>query len=249
MFRLLRLRPPHGWNAVAWELAIVVLGVLIALAAQQWAEERSWAGKVRQSTATIRDEVANHYAWSVEWRVVEPCILAQIDALHRRVMESGDRLEPEPTFDDNNFRYVLRLPSKEYSSSAWNAAQLDGVTSRLDPDLRRELSSHYEQVRIASELTERNGVDYRKALTLSYPLRLDPSVRYSILTTLDELRGRAEFVDIESGQMIDHVTRMGMIPSAQRVRADVERYGTYQFCKKHGLPMRPYAAAMRPVAN
>ena len=26
MFRLLRLRPPHGWNAVAWELAIVTLG-------------------------------------------------------------------------------------------------------------------------------------------------------------------------------------------------------------------------------
>ena len=35
MFRLLKLRPPNGWNAAAWELAIVVLGVLIALGAQQ----------------------------------------------------------------------------------------------------------------------------------------------------------------------------------------------------------------------
>ena len=35
MFRLLKLRPPHGWNAVALELAIVPLGVLIALGAQQ----------------------------------------------------------------------------------------------------------------------------------------------------------------------------------------------------------------------
>ena len=31
MFRMLRLKPPHGWNAVAWELSVVVLGVLIAL--------------------------------------------------------------------------------------------------------------------------------------------------------------------------------------------------------------------------
>ena len=23
MFRLLRLKPPHGWNAVGWELGIV----------------------------------------------------------------------------------------------------------------------------------------------------------------------------------------------------------------------------------
>ena len=38
MFRLFKLRPPHGWNAVAWELGIVTLGVLIALAAQQLVE-------------------------------------------------------------------------------------------------------------------------------------------------------------------------------------------------------------------
>ena len=30
MFRMVKLRPPHGWDAVAWELGIVVLGVLIA---------------------------------------------------------------------------------------------------------------------------------------------------------------------------------------------------------------------------
>ena len=32
MFRLLKLKPPHGWNAVGWELGIVTLGVVIALA-------------------------------------------------------------------------------------------------------------------------------------------------------------------------------------------------------------------------
>src|SRR4051812_5611318 len=35
MFRLLKFKPPRGWSAVAWELGIVTLGVLIALAAQQ----------------------------------------------------------------------------------------------------------------------------------------------------------------------------------------------------------------------
>jgi hypothetical protein len=28
MLRLTKLTPPHGWNAVAWELGIVTLGVL-----------------------------------------------------------------------------------------------------------------------------------------------------------------------------------------------------------------------------
>ena len=38
MFRLMKLRPPHGWPPVWWELGIVTLGVLIALAAQQMVE-------------------------------------------------------------------------------------------------------------------------------------------------------------------------------------------------------------------
>ncbi len=42
MFRLLKLKPPHGWAAVAWELAIVTLGVLIALGAQQIVEDIHW---------------------------------------------------------------------------------------------------------------------------------------------------------------------------------------------------------------
>ena len=60
MFRLLKVRPPNGWNAVAWELVIVTLGVLLALGAQQMAETvnqrfglafETIAGVVRQDTS------------------------------------------------------------------------------------------------------------------------------------------------------------------------------------------------------
>ena len=49
MFRLLRLSPRHGWHAVWWELGIVTLGVLIALAAQQTVEYFSWQAKVQDA--------------------------------------------------------------------------------------------------------------------------------------------------------------------------------------------------------
>lgn len=250
MFRMLKLKPPHGWVAVAWELAIVTIGVLLALAAQQWADERSWNSKVQGTTSAIRQEVADHYYWSVEWRMVQPCVMAQIDALSRRVMASGATLNPAPTFQERSrYSFVLRLPSKEYSSSAWQAAQSDGVTSRFDPAIRKELGQMYEQSRILSELTDRNGIDYRRLLTLSRPIPLDPSVRLSLLAELDELRGRAEFVDLESGQLIDHIVRLKMVPPAEEARAAVERYGTYRFCKVHGLPMRSFDAARAPVEN
>ena len=85
---MLKLSPPHGWRAVTWELGIVTLGVLIALGAQQWAEARSWDAKLRQSRAAISDELAKHYNWSVEWRIVLPCLIAQTDRLRDRVEQS-----------------------------------------------------------------------------------------------------------------------------------------------------------------
>ncbi len=250
MFRMLRLKPPNGWGAFAWELGIVTAGVLIALGVQQWAEARNWKTKADHSTAAIRKELANHYYWSVEWRVVHPCLSAQIDRLKKRVLASGQQLDPAPIFSERDYSdYVLRLPSKDYVVSAWQSAIGDGVSSHLDPRLREELSAHYAQTQSLVPLTERNGEDYQALLSLSQPIPLDPMVRYTLLRTLDQMRGRLSFMDLQSGQLIDHIAKVEMIPPAATARAEVERFGTYKFCRAQGLPMRSFADAMKPVDN
>lgn len=249
MFRMLRLKPPNGWNAVAWELGIVTLGVFIALAVQQWEEGRDWEQRVDASRAAIRSEVADHYNWSVEWRVVSPCILAQLDTLERRVEASGAALDPAPTFRGTGGRYVLRMPAKEYATSVWSAAQSNGVSSRLDPDLHNELSQYYEQLRLLVGHVEQNGIDSRRLIILSRPIPLDPMTRYSMLQTLAELRGRVEFVDLLSGQVIERIVSIDMVPPADVTKQQVERFGTYRFCRSQDLPMRSLAEASRPLAN
>ncbi|MEO6198463.1 MAG: hypothetical protein ABIO68_00795 [Sphingomicrobium sp.] len=246
----MRLKPPHGWNAVAWELGIVTLGVLIALAAQQWVEERSWSSKVSLAQAAIRDELAKHYSWSVEWRVVEPCILAQIDVLQRRIANSGGRLEPAPLYSDQSIsQYVLRIPSKDYADGAWQAAISDGVAARFVPEVRSELNDHYLQVAGVQQETVKNTEEYASLLTLTRPIPLDPMVRFTLLNRLDTLRGRFDFMSLEAGQLIDHIQKVGMLPDPVRARHDVERFGTYRFCRARGLPMRSFADAMTAVPN
>ena len=250
MFRLLKFKPPHGWEAVAWELGIVTLGVIIALTAQQLAEDRSWKAKASDTTAALRDEVSDHYAWSVEWRAVEPCIVAQIDRMEQRVLASGETLSPAPVYSvPGAGGYVMRLPSKEYHSLVWEAAISDGVSSHLDPSLRKELSGHYAQVQMLVELTRQNNVDQNRVLALSKPLPLDPSVRFSILELLEQMRGRTEFMGLLAGQMIDHIAKAGMTPRQGVVREALSRYGTYKFCRAEGLPTRPIKEAMTALPN
>jgi hypothetical protein len=226
------------------------VGVFIALAAQEWADRRSWHGKALKATRDIQDEVSDHYAWSVEWRMVEPCIVAQIDRLQLRVKNSGPTLSPAPVFAEPNVPpFVLREPSKEYHDSVWQTVIGDGVSAYLQPGLRRELASHYTQARLLAELSDQNKSDQGRLEMLTFPLALDASTRFSLLQTLTELRARTQFMDLLSGQLIDHVVKEGMKPPAQATEAKVLKYGTYKFCQAQGFPTRSFADGAMPVSN
>ena len=249
MFRLLRLKPPHGWNAVAWELAIVTIGVLIALAAQQWVEGLTWRNRAAASKTVIREELGLHYANAVEWRANYPCINAQIDRLRTRLRSSGANMNPAPMYREGDYEYVLRIPSKEFSDTAWQAAISDGMASRFDPAVRRELSQYYSQVGKITEMISLNDQSRQRLATMASPLPLDPMVRFTLLSELETLSGRAEFLNNLFGRMIDHVQKVDMIPPADEVRASTERFGTYRFCKAQGLPIHAFKDAMQAVSN
>jgi hypothetical protein len=248
MFRMLKLKPPHGWNAVAWELGIVAVGVLVALGAQQLADNLNSRAQARKATAAMRAELADHYAFSVEWRVTTPCLIAQIDRLQDRLIRSGDRLDPAPVFNEPGIpAFVLRIPTKDYDSSAWHAAIADGVTAYLAPDQRTELSQHYQQAAGMAELTTRNGTSSEQVFSLSRAIPLDPAVRFSLMQSLDELRGRVHYMDLVSGQLIDHITRLDMVPEPGVAAHLLETSGTRLFCAQHGLPMRSLRDADKAI--
>ena len=83
MFRLFKLKPPHGWNAVAWELGIVTVGVLIALAAQQLVDDMHWRGELRDFRKAVRTEISNNLATYNYRDGQNRCAGARLDELQR----------------------------------------------------------------------------------------------------------------------------------------------------------------------
>jgi len=137
MFRLTKLKPPHGWNAVAWELAIVTLGVLIALGAQQFVDGIHQRDEVAQLVGALRSELADNRSRWEHVRASDPCTLQRLDALEQwnATAPSGARL---------NRAYRLFLWNQH--SGAWDLAKTSETTANIPLRQRLIFASLYDAI-------------------------------------------------------------------------------------------------------
>lgn len=89
MFRMLRLRPPHGWLAVAWELVIVTVGVLLALGAQQAAESFNQRREAAETRAALTKEIQETLAILELRKAAQPCIDKRLKEVRALVDQWG----------------------------------------------------------------------------------------------------------------------------------------------------------------
>jgi hypothetical protein len=74
-------KPLNGWRAFAGEVGVIVLGVLLALGAQQVAEEVDWRQKVRVVRQSLMSELSNNRArWNLTM-VEAKCAIRKLDQI------------------------------------------------------------------------------------------------------------------------------------------------------------------------
>ena len=95
MLRLVKFEPPQGWNVVAWDLAIVTLGVLIALGAQQVADDMHWHSEVREFRMAVRAEITHDLATYTVRKDENRCIAARLNELQYWLEQSRTGRPPQ----------------------------------------------------------------------------------------------------------------------------------------------------------
>src|SRR5437870_5083580 len=137
MFRLVKLQPPHGWNAVAWELGIVTAGVLIALAAQELAGRVHERAEVAELVGALRAELADNRARWEHVRNSDPCTLQRLDALEQwnATARRGATL-----------KRAYRLFLWNQHSGAWDLAKTSDTTANIALRQRLLFASLYDAI-------------------------------------------------------------------------------------------------------
>ena len=117
-------KPLHGWREFAGEVGIIVIGVLLALGAEQILENIHWHHQLAVEGRALNSEVVSNLDAVQTRMVLEPCI-------RRRLEELGQVLNGHPEKAPRLIGSVgIPIPS-EGSKGAWNIAVASGTLSHM----------------------------------------------------------------------------------------------------------------------
>ena len=133
-------KPLHGWRAFFGEVGIIVLGVLIALGAEQVLENIHWRHQLELERGALNSEVVSNLDAVQGRMVLEPCV-------RRKLAELAQVLNAGP---GNALRLVgpvgMPLPISG-SKGAWNIAVSSAALSHMPLEEQLDFSgafSNYE---------------------------------------------------------------------------------------------------------
>jgi hypothetical protein len=183
MFRLLKLKPPHGWDAVAWELVIVTAGVLLALAAQQVVETANHRGEARDAERDIRGELEQNMAKLRSRWAIRACVEKRVAELQELIGSSGARGGAIETPN-----WVGRPQFWTMQMGRWQATSQAGRAALLRPDDLALYSSMYSYMGNVTAAMIKEQDDWARLRSLEHLDRLSPEMAFQLLSTLQEAR-------------------------------------------------------------
>ena len=233
MFRLLRLNPPNGWNAVVWELAIVVVGVLLALAAQEAVEELRWRDEVRLTEEALTIEIAESVVHASERQMVNRCLSDRLAHLIDKVSSTEGPWKGDPlplgrtaTGVSTTTPATYRTPNRPWNDDLWIATQNAGVFSHMPRERVAAFAKVYARMKGLREVNKSEHQVFPELLYLSFDTPLDAAARQRALATLGRLDWLNGTILLDGERLIEEVSAVRLDfarTNLKRGLADVER--------------------------
>jgi len=163
-------KPLHGWRAFAGEVGIIVLGVLIALAAEQLAETLHWRAEVRDAKLAIHQDMAQSnrvFAYRV---AAHDCVARRLDRIGELIEEAAQHQAPTSVGD------VFPDIGNALDKNAWETSRAGQVLQHFDRKSLGLYGIYYLQLDNIGAFVMKEGDDWGILRVLrGNPNRLAPS--------------------------------------------------------------------------
>ena len=188
-------KPLHGWRAFVGEVGIIVVGVLIALGAEQVVEDVHWREKVRVAERSLDFEV-NVQLDNAEGAVaLSRCSDAWFGTLERAILAHDSATIQR--------LYAAQPPyhSRPWRSTAWQAAMSTQVADHMDATAMAQYGFVYNATDEARDLQKLMVADFAEA-TVGRLGGSDSASTALQLAAAERLRAEVRDVKATSGGML-----------------------------------------------
>lgn len=206
-------RPLNGWRAFAGEVGVVVLGVLLALGAQEIAEsidDRREAAATRES---LTNEIEESLAILELRRAAQPCIDRRLKELRAIVNDWGR------TGRFKTPGWVSQATWFAFDTARFEAAQSAGRLALLPSEEQYRFGLVVGSLRTFRDIQKRETDAWSTLRMLqSGPEVLSASDRTAVRVALQDASTLNHFAQISVGQTLPQAAAFGWRPDMKRVR-------------------------------
>jgi hypothetical protein len=230
--------PRDGWRAFAGEVGVIVLGVLIALAAQEAVEEFRWREEVRLTEDALAIEIADSVLHASERRMVNRCLSDRLTDLIGKVSSTegpwrGDpmpveRAAPGASIVAVSYPFAYRTPNRPWSDNVWEAAQNSGVFNHMSRERVAAFSKVYARMEGLRKVNESEHQVFPQLLYLSFDSRLDSASRQQALAMLGRLDWLNGTIFLDGEKLIDEVRALRLDFSRTELKRGLAEVGRNQ---------------------
>jgi len=198
-------KPVHNWREFLTEIGVVVIGVCIALAAEQTLEWLHW----RSQVAEAREIIATELAYSVEGAIIriraQPCLERRFDEL-ARVLDTASKSGSLPPVGD-----IGLPPRNAWRSGAWDSVVASQTATHFPRQQLADISHTYKALETLEQVYNSETDDWRDLYAIVGPgRRLDPASEAELRKTLSRARSSSRSIASLSGVMLTYVKSLDL---------------------------------------
>jgi hypothetical protein len=207
-------KPLHGWRAFAGEVGIIVLGVLIALGAEQLVENAHRRQEGSQAERVIRNEIGLNLGRLQSRREIYGCVRSRLEEIQRLLDGAGP---------NSNFvtpAWIGRPQYWSFLNSRWDAESQAGRAALIDGGRLSRYGVMYNRMQnLLNEMDQEQG-DWARLRTLEHLRHLDSSDALQLNLTLQDARYRNWRLALVTDQLFAMASALSLHPLPNTTPSD-----------------------------
>ena len=231
-----RPKPVHHWREFLKEVGIIVLGVLIALSAEQSVEWLTWRAKADQAQTQLRHDAAGILDDMLERLAIQPCQDRRLVLIRDRLLASGTRWTAMAPFYTSGAPAgsTYAHPMRGWPRTSWATAVASTVAMHLPGDQLDDYAHIFAAAEREANDQATEHEDSSELNVLGSSLTLTPDQKVTFLRIVEAERARNRVMAYEAQNSLDYFKALGMDLDKARA-ASIENSLAYQTCVANHL--------------